>query len=85
MPYKDSEKQKQVNRERMQRVRGNTEKVTQPSGNTGVTLWPPSKFLSPEDDMKMQERVIEAIGLMSSSRLASFRELNNVFTPNKVR
>lgn len=91
MPYKDKEEAKQASKERMSVMRGrNKEGVTKeenvtPGVTPGVTLWPPSKFISPEEDMKMEDRVIEAMLLMSGSRLGAFRMLSNVFTPNKVR
>jgi len=49
---------------------------------TKALLFTPSKFLSQEQDVKVQENVLNTMKLMSGSRLQQFRGLGNVFTPN---
>jgi len=48
-------------------------------------LFPPSKFLSPEQDMIVQENVVNTLKGMSGVRLQQFMGLSNTFTPNKDR
>jgi len=60
---------------------GVTDNMLYPDG-TKALLFPPSKFLSPEQDQLVQENVVNTMKTMSGSRLQSFRALGNAFTPN---
>ena len=62
----------------------NNDSVTQ-SGENVTLIFPPSKFLSPEQDRRVQENVINALKAMTGSRRQSFRALSNTFIPNAVK
>jgi len=56
------------------------------SNTQDVTLiFPPSKFLSIEEDRKVQENVVNTLKTMSGSRLQQFRGLSNTYIPNIER
>jgi len=85
---------KEQARERMRRMRERNKSVPDsvtPGDNVtqdvtqDVTqrLFTPSKFLSEEEDLRVEQRVRDA--LMSGSRLSQFQGLRNSFTPNKKR
>ena len=96
MPYRDRERQKESNREAQRKRRqGMTGGMTNnrnvipdsviPKKPNGVMGWPPSKFLSPEEDARVQENVKATVGRMkteSPARYASFRNLAGTFTPS---
>ena len=66
----------------------NPESVTENGSvtNQDVTLiFPPSKFLSPEQDMIVQENVVNSLKAMSGSRRQAFMGLANSFIPNKIK
>lgn len=52
---------------------------------TRALLYPPSKFLSPEEDKKVQENVLTTMKTISGSRLGQFRGLGYIFVPNTVK
>jgi len=91
MPYLDKEAKKKADRERLRVKRGATNGATNGRGDTGgdnypdgtrALLFPPSKFLSIEEDRKVQENVVNTLKMMSGSRLQQFRGLGNTFTPS---
>ena len=96
MPLKDKEAKRIADRERLRTKRGATNGDDIPRGDTDgatfegypegyVPLYPRSKFLSLEEDMRVQENVKEAVLKMSGSRLQAYRGLSNVFTPSIVK
>lgn len=95
MPYKDQEAKREADRERLRTKRGATIKGDIVGGDivggdkypdgTKTLLFPPSKFLSPEQDRLVQENVFNTMKAMSGSRLQSFMGLSKTFTPNQVK
>lgn len=83
-PYKDKEKAKEASKERMRRYREGVTKegVTE----QGVTrLFAPSKFLTEEQDLIIEQNVRNAIKLMAGERLRQFQGLSNSFVPNILK
>ena len=90
MPYKDQEAKREADKERLRTKRGATNGGDIVGGDkypdgTKTLLFPPSKFLSPEQDRLVQENVVNTMKAMTGSRLQSFRGLSNAFTPNRVK
>ena len=61
-----------------------TDPMLYPDG-TRALIFEPSKFLSPEEDRKVQENVVSTMKGISGSRLRFFRGLGTTFTPNKLK
>jgi len=91
MPFKDKQKAADYAKIAMRKKRGITgtgQGVTDPMlypDGTKALLFTPSKFLSQEQDIKVQENVLNTMRMMSGSRFREFRGLGNVFTPNTLK
>lgn len=90
MPLEGQAK-KDYQKKYMKDKRSNTQGLTNSGSNAEGSnirdglIFPPSKFLSPEQDMIVQENVINALKAMSGSRKQAFRAMSNIFIPNVIR
>ena len=88
MPLTNGQK-REYQKEYMRRKRSNKTEDVRPDlldpNVRPLSLYSPSKFLSYEEDLKVQQNVVNTLKVMSGSRRQQFEGLTNTFIPNKYR